>query len=112
MESDQMRPLARRLLKCSIQRHVYRATSDEHAQRAELVANGLYADIYATWVEEVTKGGKLTDPVYRESVLALLRETLPEARSHVEEMFAYINLDGKVEIESFVEAFHPEAYLP
>lgn len=112
MKSDPMRPLARRLLKCALRRHVYLTIPDETTRGLAFVENGLYSDLQSEWAKVVEEGGKLTDPVYRESVLNLLREALLEARVNVEGTFESVGFDGKTEVKAFVGAFQPEAYLP
>ena len=112
MESDQMRPLARRLLKCAIRRHVYETTSDDHAQGLLTVAQGLYADLQPEWANAIKAGGALSDPVYKGSVITMLQEALPEARAEVEASFTKIGFEGTREVEAFMASFQPEAYLP
>lgn len=112
MKSDEMRSLARWLLKAAFRRYVCETSPDHHAQGMVVVAEGLFADLQLQWAKALTAEGNLADPVFREEVLSLLRDTLPDARLAIEESFEGVGFDSRTGIEEFVASFQPEAYLP
>ena len=112
MKSDEMRSLARYLLKAAFRRYVYDTSPDTRAQGMVVVAEGVLAEIQLQWAKTLATKGNLADPAFREEVLNLLRNVLPEARASIEESFEDVGFDGRTGIEAFVAAFQPEAYLP
>ena len=112
MKSDQIESLARRVLKFALLRHVYGGHPDPYVQGMTRVASGGYSDVFEEWRKAVAEEGVLTDPTYRDRVLAALRAGLLEARLAIEEMLANVRIDDGGAVASFVEGFQPETYLP
>jgi len=112
MKSDEMRSLARYLLKAAFQRYVYETSPDDYAQERVVVAEGALAHFQLRWAEVLAAEGNLADPAFREEVLNLLRDVLPEARAAIEELFEDVGFNCRTGIEAFEASFQPEAYLP